>query len=259
MNDDGMVSVPLSWSERHEEVKAERDRLRAIVEDPDGAIEALHGRLDEAQSERVQLVAERDRLQADKAHLVEVNAALRTRPDLAERAPLVVALVKERDELKELADGYAARGDALVEERDRLQTKADEADVELTEFVNLVTPLLQGTANALKGEPGPLRMHDWSDLPKAAGNLVADRDRLRELLDYNDAGIMRRLDDAEAERDRLRGLLEAREDERDRLLVERDRLQESVARYKAFAESEILDRVSADLGVDLRRQLEEGT
>lgn len=31
MNDDGTVTVPLSWSERHEQVKAERDRLRAVV------------------------------------------------------------------------------------------------------------------------------------------------------------------------------------------------------------------------------------
>src|SRR3954464_14993997 len=27
-----MVSVPLSWSEQHEELKAERDRLQAVVE-----------------------------------------------------------------------------------------------------------------------------------------------------------------------------------------------------------------------------------
>jgi hypothetical protein len=28
--------------------------------------------------------------------------------------------------------------------------------------------LLTRTANALKGEPGPLMMHDWSDLPEVA-------------------------------------------------------------------------------------------
>jgi hypothetical protein len=43
------------------------------------------------------------------------------------------------------------------------------------------------------------------------------------------------------------------------VVAERDHLRDSVARYKEFAESEILDRVSAELGADLRRQLEEGT
>jgi chromosome segregation ATPase len=46
------------------DTKAERDRLRAVVEDPKGAIKAMHARLDEAQHEQVVLVAERDRLRA---------------------------------------------------------------------------------------------------------------------------------------------------------------------------------------------------
>lgn len=41
------------------------------------------------------------------------------------------------------------------------------------------------------------------------------------------------------------------------LKAERDRLLATVANYKAFVESEILDRVSAELGVDLKRQLKE--
>lgn len=44
--------------------------------------------------------AERDRLRADHDHLVKINAALRTRPDLAERAPLVVELFADRDRLR---------------------------------------------------------------------------------------------------------------------------------------------------------------
>jgi hypothetical protein len=43
------------------------------------------------------------------------------------------------------------------------------------------------------------------------------------------------------------------------IVTERDRLRAAVARYKEFAESEILDRVSAELGVDLRRQLDGST
>lgn len=52
--------------------------------------------------------------------------------------------------------------------------------------------------------------------------------------------------------DRERHLRDALEDTR----AERDRLRAAVARCKEFAESEILDRVSAELGVDLRRQLD---
>jgi hypothetical protein len=74
----------------------------------------------------------------------------------------------------------------------------------------------------------------------------------------------------EAERDRLRGLREqlhgdvariARKyrearDERDRLRAVVDAQAASLARLKEFAESEILDRVSADLGAKLRGQLD---
>lgn len=33
--------------------------------------------------------------------------------------------------------------------------------------------LLTRTANALKGEPGPLSSHDWSDLPEVAAEIVS--------------------------------------------------------------------------------------
>jgi hypothetical protein len=52
VTDDGMVSVPLSWSEQYEELKAERDRLREAVEaDRPAQIANLKA-----------LIAERDRL-----------------------------------------------------------------------------------------------------------------------------------------------------------------------------------------------------
>lgn len=50
------------WQRRAEAAEAERDRLRAIVEDPHGAVEAMHRRLDESMSEQAVLVAERERL-----------------------------------------------------------------------------------------------------------------------------------------------------------------------------------------------------
>ena len=45
-------------------------------------------------------------------------------------------------------------------------------------------------------------------------------------------------------------------DERDRLRAVVDAQAASLARLKEFAESEILDRVSAELGADLRAQLD---
>ena len=41
-----------------------------------------------------------------------------------------------------------------------------------------LSELLTGTANALKGDPGEDRLNDWSDLPKVAGDLVAENKRL---------------------------------------------------------------------------------
>jgi hypothetical protein len=81
---------------------------------------------------------------------------------------------------------------------------------------------------------------------------------VRELFAERDALV--------AERDHERGLRQGLDrlantlfEERDGARAERDRLRAAVARYKEFAESEILDRVSAELGVDLRRQLDGST
>jgi hypothetical protein len=43
---------------------------------------------------------------------------------------------------------------------------------------NRMAGLLTRTANALKGEPEPLHLHDWSDLPERAGLIVANEARL---------------------------------------------------------------------------------
>ena len=42
-----------------------------------------------------------------------------------------------------------------------------------------LSDLLEQTANALKGEPDLLHLHDWSDLPEVAKQLKAENDWLR--------------------------------------------------------------------------------
>lgn len=52
--------------------------------------------------------------------------------------------------------------------------------------------LLTATANALKGDPGPLTLHDWSDLPSVAAAVVAERDAARTEL----AALLQLIDDS---------------------------------------------------------------
>lgn len=59
-------------------------------------------------------------------------------------------------------------------ERDRLVREEEESD----EVRARMASLLRDTANALKGEPGPLVSHDWSDLPEVATRVKAERGRL---------------------------------------------------------------------------------
>lgn len=60
---------------------------------------------------------------------------------------------------------------SLRQEVERLRETEHETD-----WLNgRMSHLLTATANALKGEPGPLSLHDWSDLPVVAA-------RLRQLL-----------------------------------------------------------------------------
>lgn len=115
---------------------------------------------------------------------------------------------------------------------------------------------------------------------EAVRALIAERDDLRaDLGDVEEAlgdgwatteatvgqgvqAVVDERDELRAHRDRVVETLEGMKSwvpaDRD-LLAENARLRSSVARYKEFAESEILDRVSAELGADLRRRLEEGT
>jgi len=74
-------------------------------------------------------------------------------------------------------------GDCYVSGRPRWEGDIDllaEVD-EYAELLDRLSKLLTDTANALKGDPGPLKLHDWSDLPKVAQRLVDQLDRLRPI------------------------------------------------------------------------------
>jgi hypothetical protein len=60
--------------------------------------------------------------------------------------------------------------------RERLSSEIGEYDGTLSRLSELLT----GTANALKGEPDELTMHDWSDLPSVATSLVSALSAERE-------------------------------------------------------------------------------
>ena len=64
---------------------------------------------------------------------------------------------------------------------------------ELHELNGKLGSLLERTANALKGLPGPLHMHDWSDLPDVAARIRTERDLLhaqvQRLVDEREKGI----------------------------------------------------------------------
>ena len=75
------------------------------------------------------------------------------------------------DQLEILVDGAIRAHAADVEkERDLLSEEMEDADQTRARLAELLT----GVANALKGPPGPLTLHDWSDLPA----LAADRARI---------------------------------------------------------------------------------
>lgn len=64
--------------------------------------------------------------------------------------------------------------------RDLAKSEADADDYSQT--IDRLSELLRGVADALKGDPGPLASHDWSDLPAVAADVVRERDDARELL-----------------------------------------------------------------------------
>lgn len=84
------------------------------------------------------------------------------------------------------ADELRSEVVALVETVERFEAQHEDAKAESDEQDRLLSQLgelLTGVADALKGEPPPLVMHDWSDLPTRATDIVAERDRLQTIVD----------------------------------------------------------------------------
>lgn len=89
-----------------------------------------------------------------------------------------VAAIAQREFEDSLTDaGHVAHADhlgqriaiALTEVIGPLYEEIKECDA----LQDRMAELLTGTANALKGEPGPLTRHDWSDLPAVAKKAAA--------------------------------------------------------------------------------------
>jgi hypothetical protein len=84
--------------------------------------------------------------------------------------------------LAEQAGGYSiALGDGSLPRRSGRIARDALAAIEALEreaadddaLRDRMRDLLTRTANALKGDPGPLKLHDWSDLPEVAARLRA--------------------------------------------------------------------------------------
>ena len=76
--------------------------------------------------------------------------------------------------------------EALKEHCQKLITLLEEACVELEEDDGARTRMrniLVRTANALKGDPGPVRMHSWHDLPKIAARFATPPTKACEEVD----------------------------------------------------------------------------
>lgn len=85
-----------------------------------------------------------------------------------------------RAELGKFSDrnGYALRQRAESAEAElaKLRTAANDDDALRERMANILTR----TAAALKGEPGPLTLHDWSGLPEIAERAASDLAKLRQ-------------------------------------------------------------------------------
>lgn len=76
--------------------------------------------------------------------------------------------------IKIIEDGsYAQCAGCEVEAHIAFWQRFDPDYDELSNTIDRLGDLLTNTANALKGDPGELRLHSWHDLPDKAGELTA--------------------------------------------------------------------------------------
>lgn len=248
-------------------VVAERDRLRDALRLVYFHLGPPQPQLDdeaEVPALAEKAMAERDRLRAEKAHLVEVNAALRTRPDLAERAPLVLALVDERNQARSEVAAYGATVirarvrvdealgespagtlldalEALIAERDRLRAAVENLRAVVQDYEDEMSHIGFAVANGR----GAVHHDDILGLVRETAD---ERDRLRARRAwlrhaYAECNIERRaalssLDSTQAH------LLEA-DRKRHNAEAGRDRLRAVVAEYQRT-----LHQLDADLEDD---------
>jgi hypothetical protein len=57
----------------------------------------------------------------------------------------------------------------MPDDMDGLRRELEESEALRDRMADLLTSV----ANALKGDPGPLKVHDWSDLPAVAAETAA--------------------------------------------------------------------------------------
>lgn len=74
--------------------------------------------------------------------------------------------------LQKAADEIERLRRALTQSIESVRTLNDEAR-ESDDLRIRLTGILTATANALKGDPGPMRLHSWHDLAEVAANLLA--------------------------------------------------------------------------------------
>ena len=100
---------------------------------------------------------------------------------------------------------------ALRLERDELKQELED----MGKTMERMRGLLTDTANAIKGEPEPLKLHSWHDLPKLALDLEASTHNA--WAERNDA--IRERDAAQARVKEMEAILRAEGEEDDKLLV----------------------------------------
>jgi len=108
----------------------------------------------------------------------------------------------DREHTEALLTNYSADYEAWLEDRIvQLEAENDEE----SKLRKRLGDLLEQTANALKGEPELLHLHDWSDLPEVAKQLEAENERYRRIINKHRFGILQVDDDHEIDLEALGG------------------------------------------------------